>query len=70
MLPRIKGGQNYKTNLVASCRTCNTKKNATESEEFLLQVYRKGLITQEECQGQKDKLVKLKEEYNQIEGGI
>jgi len=70
LLPRIKGGQNYKTNLVASCRTCNTKKNATESEEFLLQVYRKGLITQEECQGQKDKLVKLKEEYNQIEGGI
>jgi len=70
LLPRTKGGQNYKTNLVASCRTCNTKKNATESEEFLLQVYRKGLITQEEYQGQKEKLVKLKEEYNQIEGRI
>ncbi|MBI1819284.1 MAG: HNH endonuclease [Nitrospirae bacterium] len=70
LLPRTKGGQNYKTNLVASCRTCNTKKNATEQEEFLLQVYRRGLITQEEYQGQKEKLVKLKEEYNQIESGI
>lgn len=70
LLPRTKGGQNYKTNLVSSCRTCNTKKNAMESEEFLLQVYRKGLITQEEYQGQKEKLVKLKEEYNQIEGRI
>lgn len=66
LLPQTKGGRNYKTNLVASCRTCNTKKNATESEEFLSQVYRKGLITQEEYQKQKEKLVKLKEEYNQI----
>lgn len=70
LLPQTKGGRNYKTNLVASCRTCNTKKNATESEEFLSQVYRKGLITQEEYQGQKVKLVKLKEEYKQIESSI
>jgi len=67
LLPQTKGGRNYKTNLVASCRTCNTKKNATESGEFLSQVYRKGLITQEEYQGQKEKLTELKEEYNQIE---
>jgi len=70
LLPQTKGGQNYKTNLVASCRTCNTKKNATESEEFLMQVYRKSLITQEEYQNQKEKLAELRKEYNQIESGI
>ena len=32
-----------------------------------MQIYRKGLITQEEYREQKEKLVKLKEEYNQIE---
>lgn len=67
LLPRTNGGQNYKTNLVASCRTCNTRKNAMESEEFLLQVYRKGLIKQEEYQEQREKLVKLKKEYKHIE---
>jgi hypothetical protein len=70
LLPRTKGGQNYKTNLVVSCRTCNTKKNAMESEEFLMQVYRNGLIKQEEYRCQKEKLAKLKEEYKQIESGI
>jgi hypothetical protein len=70
LLPQTKGGQNYKTNLVASCRTCNTRKNATESEEFLMQVYRKGLITQGEYQNQKEKLAELRKEYNQIESGI
>lgn len=70
LLPRTSGGQNYKTNLVASCRTCNTKKNAYSPEEFLLQVYRKGLIHQEEYSGQKNKLLKLREEYKQIESTL
>ena len=70
LLPQTKGGQNYKANLVASCRACNTKKNATEPEEFLMQVYRKSLITQEEYQNQKEKLAELRKEYNKIESGI
>lgn len=60
LIPRTYGGQNYKSNLVASCKTCNTKKNALEPENFLLQNYRKGLLTQEEYQTQKDKLTELK----------
>ena len=66
-MPRTEGGQNYKSNLVASCRTCNTKKNALKAEEFLLQNYRKGLLTQEEHQTQVGKLEKLREEYKRIE---
>ena len=37
--PRALGGRNYKSNLVASCKSCNTKKNASNSQEFLLQNY-------------------------------
>jgi len=70
LVPRTQGGQNYKSNLVASCRTCNTKKNALEPEKFLLQNYRKGLLTQEEYQTQKDKLTKLREEYRRVEHGV
>jgi len=70
LLPRTRGGQNYKSNLVASCRTCNTKKNALEPENFLLQNYRKDLLTQEEYQTRKDKLKKLREEYREVEHGV
>jgi len=70
LVPRTQGGQNYRSNLVASCRTCNTKKNALEPEKFLLQNYRKGLLTQEEYQTQKDKLTKLREEYRRVEHGV
>ena len=40
---------------------CNTKKNASESESFLLNNYRKGLLTQEEYESQREKLKKLKD---------
>jgi len=53
LLPRSKGGQNYKSNLVASCRTCNTKKNTFEPSKSLLQNYRGSLLTQEEYQTKK-----------------
>jgi len=66
LVPQTQGGTNYKSNLVTSCRTCNTKKNATDSESFLLNNYRQGLLTQQEYQIQKEKLEKLKEEYTKI----
>lgn len=66
LVPQTQGGQNYKSNLVASCRTCNTKKNALDPENFLLQNYRQGLLTQEEYQAQKEKLTKLREDYVSI----
>lgn len=61
LIPQTQGGTNYKSNLVATCGTCNTRKNATEFESFLLDNYRKGLLTQEEYKIQKGKLEKLKE---------
>lgn len=70
LLPRTQGGQNYKSNLVASCRKCNTKKNALESEIFLQQNYRKVLLTQEEYETQMDKLAKLRVEYKRVEYGV
>lgn len=66
LVPRTQGGQNYKSNLVASCRTCNTNKNALDPDSFLLQNYRKGLLTQEEYQLQKDTLEQLREEYGKL----
>jgi len=69
LVPRTQGGHNYKSNLVASCRPCNNKNNALEPEKFLLQNYRKGLLTQEEYQTQKDKLTKLREEHHSVTGG-
>ena len=44
----------------------NTKKQAFDSEDFLLENYRKGLLTQKEYQAQKDKLIRLKKEYGKI----
>ncbi len=66
LTPRSKGGQNYKSNLITSCKTCNTKKNAIEPEKFLLENYRNGLLTQEEYQVQKDKLTKVREENKRV----
>ncbi len=70
LVPQTQGGRNYKSNLVASCRTCNTKKNALEPENFLLQNYRKNLLTQEEYQTLGDKLANLREEYRRVEHGV
>lgn len=70
LIPLTQGGRNYKSNLVASCKTCNTKKSTLEPENFLLQSYRKGLLTQEEYQTQKNKLTELRNEYKRVEYDI
>ena len=64
--PRAFGGRNYKSNLLASCKSCNIKKNAINSQEFLLQNYRAGLLTQGEFTRQNDTLQNLVDEYNKI----
>jgi len=63
IIPKTKGGHDYKCNLVSACRTCNTKKNNNNSQEFLLQNYRSGLLTQDEYKLQSDKLNNLNSEY-------
>ena len=66
LIPKSIGGQNYKSNLVASCKSCNTIKNNLSCEEFLLTTYRKGVIAQNEFILQKKKLNNLMAEYNDI----
>ena len=57
------GGENYKSNLITSCKTCNSKKSDKNAEAFLLDNYRGGLITQEEFLNQKTTLENLIERY-------
>ena len=64
--PRSQGGTNYKSNLVATCKSCNTKKNASDAAAFLRENYRQELLTQNEFLGQKEKLMRLKEEYESL----
>jgi hypothetical protein len=61
--PQSLGGRNYKSNLVASCKLCNTKKNDSNSQEYLLQNYRSGLLTQDEYRTNYAKLLALIKEY-------
>ena len=66
LYPRSQGGSNYKSNLVATCKSCNTKKNASDAAAFLRENYRQELLTQNEFIGQKEKLMRLKEEYESL----
>lgn len=65
--PRTQGGKNYRCNLVSTCKTCNTKKNATDAAEFLRKNYRQDLITQDEFASQKQKLTTFLSEYDTLE---
>jgi hypothetical protein len=64
--PQSDGGYNWKSNLVTSCKTCNTRKNATNATDFLLENYRKSLMNQNEYLEQKSKLDNLNEEYTRL----
>lgn len=66
IFPQSNGGHNWKSNLVSSCKTCNTRKNATNSDEFLLENYRKSLLTQKEYLEQKNKLSELIKQYEKL----
>ena len=63
IFPRSQGGENYKSNLITSCKTCNSKKSDKNAEAFLLDNYRGGLITQEEFLNQKATLENLIKKY-------
>jgi len=64
--PKTRGGYNYKSNLLSACKTCNTKKQDNDAQVFLLQNYRKDLLTQDEYQSQRDRLKNLVDEYKKI----
>jgi 5-methylcytosine-specific restriction endonuclease McrA len=64
--PLSKGGFNYRTNLLSSCKSCNVKKNNKSVDDFLLNNYRNGLLLQEEYLRQRDKIKKLNNRYKEI----
>ena len=68
--PKADGGYDWKSNLVSSCRTCNTVKNADKVDTVLLNNLKKGLILNSEYLEQISKLDKLKAEYQQIKENI
>jgi hypothetical protein len=53
-------GKNTYRNLVASCRTCNNKKNNLNVNDFLRQLYRNNIICDTELKIVSDNLTKLK----------
>jgi hypothetical protein len=68
--PRSKGGFNYRSNLLSSCKSCNTKKNDKSAEDFLLSNYRNGLLLQEEYLQQRVKLNEFIKIYEEIKNLI
>lgn len=59
IIPRSQGGNNYRSNLLVACNSCNTKKNDKNVEEFLLENYRSGFLLQDEYLHQKEKIKNL-----------
>lgn len=53
-------GKNTYRNLVASCRTCNNKKDKLNVDDFLRQLYRDNLISDTELRTISDNIIKLK----------
>lgn len=60
VVSQLKGGNNSYKNIVAACHKCNTRKQATESEDFLRGLYRKGLLNESEIEGRLSALEALK----------
>jgi len=53
-------GKNTYRNLVASCRTCNNKKDSLDVNDFLRQLYRDNIISDNELKSVSEKLIQLK----------
>ena len=53
-------GKNTYRNLVASCRTCNNKKDSMDVNDFLRQLYRDSIMSDNELKTVSDKLIQLK----------
>ena len=60
VVSQVKGGNNSYRNIVAACHKCNTRKQASESEDFLRDLYRKGLLSETELEGRLSALEALK----------
>ncbi|MBN2589237.1 MAG: HNH endonuclease [Sedimentisphaerales bacterium] len=51
VVSQLNGGDNSFKNIVASCHKCNTKKQGADAENFLRDLYRKGMLSESEFEG-------------------
>lgn len=51
VVSQLDGGSNSYRNIVASCHTCNTKKQGGSAEDFVRQLLRKNLLSEKEFEG-------------------
>lgn len=58
--PQEVGGNGYR-NVIAACRECNNKKGSSDAEALLRQLYRSGLLTQDEFDRRLESLGKLRD---------
>lgn len=60
VVSQLKGGNNSYKNIVAACHKCNTRKQSSEPEDFLRDLYRKGLLSESEIEGRLSALEALR----------
>jgi len=60
VVPQLNSGDNSYKNIVAACHKCNTRKQASNAEDFLRSIYRKGMLSEAEFEGRLSALEALK----------
>jgi hypothetical protein len=59
VISQMDGGGNSYRNVVASCHTCNARKQATAPDDFLRTLYRDGFLSSVDLQGRLERLKHL-----------
>jgi len=59
VVAQVNGGDNSYRNVVASCHTCNARKQAASPDDFLRMLYRDGLLSQTDLQHLLERLAHL-----------
>lgn len=60
VVSQLNGGGNSYKNIVASCHKCNTRKQATNAEDYLRSLFRKGMLSDSELEGRLSAIEALK----------
>jgi len=61
VVSQLNGGGNSYRNIVASCHQCNTKKQGGSAEDYVRQLYRKVLLSEEEFESRISAIEALRE---------
>jgi 5-methylcytosine-specific restriction endonuclease McrA len=56
VVAQVNGGDNSYRNVVASCHTCNARKQAAAADDFLRALYRDGLLSQADLHDRRERL--------------